>query len=270
MKRIFDQFIHKILRVPYTLHVYEQRRVKKAQATLVFLHGVGASGAAWKEVLAQLKHEPVNIIVVDLLGFGESPKPEWAQYNATMQSRALAHTLLQKVSIGKVVLVGHSMGALIAIDFAKRYKSRVGSMVLCSPPLYDDKTSTLLPDREKQLKKLYGYMTNFPDKLIQMSSIAKKYGLISKAIQINSQTVDSYVSAFKAAIINQTSLQDIQELSVPIEITYGTLDPFVIGAHFKKLTKANKNISVSSFIGGHEIEGRYVPLVVKAVQRRCK
>ena len=138
---MLDRFIHKILRVSYTLAVYEKRRVKKPKATLVFLHGVGASGAAWDEVVKGLKDEHVDMFVVDLLGFGKSPKPEWAQYKASMQSAALAKTLLTRGVLGKVTLVGHSMGAIIAIGFAKRYTAAVKSLVLCSPPLYDDKTN---------------------------------------------------------------------------------------------------------------------------------
>lgn len=267
---MIDRFIHRTLGIPYTLHVYEQRRVKKAKTTLVFLHGVGASGAAWDEVLKQLAHEQVNILVVDLLGFGASPKPTWAQYSATMQSKALAKTLLSKVVVGNVVLVGHSMGALIAIEFAKRYERFVRSLVLCSPPLYDDKTRKYLPDRDRQLKAVYQFALRYPDQLIQMSIMAKKYGLVGQAFTITPDTVDDYSSALKAAIINQTSLKDIAQLSLPIEIIYGSIDPFVIGGHLKKLAKENQNVHVASFIGGHEIEGRYVALVTNTIKKRVR
>ncbi len=268
--QVIDRLIHRTLRIPYTLHVYEHRKVKKPKATLVFLHGVGASGAAWQAVLEQLKNEPVNILVVDLLGFGKSPKPEWAQYNAEMQSRALAKTLLAKGVIGKVTLVGHSMGALISIEFTKRWQAMVRSLVLFSPPLYDDKTNKYLPDRDSQLRTLYSLATNYPDQLIRMSTVAKKYGLIGRAFEITPDTVDDYISALKAAIINQTSLQDIAKLNVPIDIMYGSIDPFVIGTNIKKIAKNHGNITVKSFIGGHELEGRYVPLAVQAIQRQYK
>ena len=262
---MLDRFIHKILRVPYTLAVYEKRRVKKPKATLVFLHGVGASGAAWDEVVKGLKDEHVDMFVVDLLGFGKSPKPEWAQYKASMQSAALAKTLLTRGVLGKVTLVGHSMGALIAIEFAKRYPAAVKSLVLCSPPLYDDKTNVYLPDRDQQLKLVYKMATKYPEQLIKMSEFVKKYGLVGGAFTITPDTVDDYISAVKSAIINQTSLEDIEKLPMPITITYGLFDPFIVSAHFKKLAKARENVQVRSFMGAHEIEGRYVPLVVDAI-----
>jgi pimeloyl-ACP methyl ester carboxylesterase len=264
---MLDKFFHKTLRIPYTLALYEKRHVNNAKNTLVFLHGVGASGAAWNEVLKNLKDAPANILVVDLLGFGKSPKPEWAQYSAKMQSRALAKTLLAKGVFGNAILVGHSMGSLIAIEFAKRYPLAVKGLVLCSPPLYDDRTNKYLPERDEQLKKLYLMMTSNPDRFVVLSELAQKYGLVGRAFSVSADTVDDYISALKAAIIKQTSLKDIANLNIPIEITYGTLDTFVINSHYKKLASSHENISTSSFFGGHEIEGRYVPLVVDAIDR---
>jgi pimeloyl-ACP methyl ester carboxylesterase len=264
--QFLDRLIHKTLRIPYTLYVHEYRRVKKAKTTLVLLHGVGASGAAWEAVLEKIKNDPVNILVVDLLGFGKSPKPEWAQYSAEMQSRALSKTLFLKGVLGRVTLVGHSMGALIAVEFAKRKSRFVRSLVLLSPPLYDDKTNGYLPDRDEQLLKIYSLATNHPDYLIKIGALAKKYGLVGRAFVVSPDTVDDYISALKAAVINQTSLEDITHLDVPISIVYGTLDPFIVGANIKKISKNCSNINVQTFIGGHELEGRYVQFAVRAVQ----
>lgn len=263
-----QKFWHKTLGVPYTLHVRERKRIRGAKTTVVFLHGIGNSGAAWKEVTDVLAKDKVNIIVVDLLGFGQSPKPAWAQYDAAMQARALAKTLAMRGVMGKVVLVGHSMGALIAIEYAKRFESRVSRMVLCSPPLYDDKTRKYMPERDQQLKKLYDLMTNYPTRLIQAGNLAKKYGLIGDSFHLTHENIRQYISALKTAIISQTSLKDIAGLSLPIAIIYGTLDPLVVGGRLKKLAKNHSNIQVSSFIGSHEIEGRYVPRVVALVKNQ--
>ncbi len=265
---MLDKFIHKVLRIPYTLAVYEKRRVKKPKATLVFLHGVGASGAAWDEVVKGLKDDAVDVFVVDLLGFGKSPKPEWAQYKASMQSAALAKTLLASRVSGHITVVGHSMGALIAVEFAKRYPAFVSGLVLCSPPLYDDKTSKYLPERDSQLKYAYRLATNYPEQLVKMSEFARKYGLVGGAFNITTDTVDDYISALKSAIINQTSLRDIAALKMPITITYGIFDPFIVSSHFKALAKKQENIHVRSFMGAHEIEGRYVPLVIDAIKKQ--
>ena len=86
---MFETLWHRYMRVPYTLHVYRQSSVPKPRATLVFLHGIGNAGKTWDEV-SMLLPDDVNIVVVDLLGFGDSPQPDWAAYDAKTQARSLA------------------------------------------------------------------------------------------------------------------------------------------------------------------------------------
>src|SRR5690606_13354373 len=99
----------------------------------VFIHGIGGTGGVWKEVIAKLTVENIRIIVVDLIGFGDSPRPEWAMYSTKFQARSLRSTLLRKGILGKVTIVGHSMGSLVAIDMARRYPLSVKQLILCSP-----------------------------------------------------------------------------------------------------------------------------------------
>ena len=75
-----------------------------ARATLVFLHGLGNSGRTWDEVAAKLPDD-INLVIVDLLGFGDSPQPNWAVYSAKTQAKSLAKTLLANGVFGKVILV---------------------------------------------------------------------------------------------------------------------------------------------------------------------
>jgi len=265
---MFDQFFHRYLRVPYTLHVYRQSSVKKAQATIVFLHGLGNSGKTWDEVAAGLPDD-VNVIVVDLLGFGDSPQPEWAVYDARTQARSLAKTLITIRARQRVILVGHSMGALVAVEFAKRYPAFVASLVLCSPPLYvvdpsDDKK--LFVQRDEQLRRLYELAIKNPESIVKLSGIAKRAGLLNPDFDVHELNVDAYVGALRAGVLGQTTMHDILTITQPIRIVYGTLDPFVIGDNIKKIQKMSSNITVTKFIGGHEIVGGYVKRVVSAIE----
>lgn len=264
MKHLFDKFWHKTLGVPYTLSVREYRTVRKAKHTLVFLHGIGSSGAAWSGVVSRLVNQPVNIVVLDLLGFGDSPRPAWAKYDAKTQARAVNKTVALKIRTRSAVLVGHSMGSLVAIECAKRSR-RYSGLLLASPPLYDDKTDKYLPDRDRQLVKLYDMMTRHPKRIVKISAIARKYGLIGHAFDVTESTVGEYIAALKAAIINQTSLVDIKLLKLPIRIVYGTLDPLVIGSHIRSLNKERSNVTVKSFLGSHDVEGRYVTVIIKYI-----
>ena len=131
IKRLFHQY----LGVPYRLNIRELRKVKKPRATLLFIHGIGSSGAEWQEVIKHIPQD-VSIVTIDLLGFGESPRPEWARYDASEQAKAVIATLLRNRVATRMVVVGHSLGALVAVEVARKYPLLVKSLVLCSPPFY--------------------------------------------------------------------------------------------------------------------------------------
>jgi pimeloyl-ACP methyl ester carboxylesterase len=264
---IFSKLWHRHLRVPYTLHVYRQSTVPKPRATLVFLHGIGNSGRTWDEVTMQLPDD-VNIVIVDLLGFGDSPRPDWAVYDAKTQARSLAKTLLSVGIRQKIILVGHSMGGLVAVEFAKRYTALVASLVLCSPPLYnvdprDDKK--LFVERDEALRRLYEFAVRKPENIVRLSRIAKRAGLLNPDFDVDALNVDTYIAALRANILNQTTTHDIIAINRPIHIIYGTLDPFVIGENIDRAQEASPYVTVTKFIGGHEIIGRYVKRVVSVI-----
>lgn len=264
-----DAIWHRYLGIPYTLHVYRRSTVPRPRATLVFLHGLGNSGKTWDEVTIGLPDD-VNLIIVDLLGFGDSPQPGWAVYDARTQARSLAKTLLANGVLGKVILVGHSMGGLVAVEFAKRFPAFVESLVLCSPPLYnvdksDDKK--LFVQRDEQLRRLYEFALRKPENIVTLTKLAKRYNLMNPDFDVHGLNVDAYVASLRANILNQTTFHDIVRLKQPVHILYGTLDPFVIGENIKRARQLSEQVTVTRFIGGHEIVGKYVERVTRAVIR---
>lgn len=267
MKSGFERLWHRFLGVPYTLHVYRQSSISKPKATLVFLHGIGNSGRTWDEVSAEVPDD-TNLVILDLLGFGDSPAPDWAVYDAKTQARSVAKTLLSLGVFGEVILVGHSMGALVAVEFATRYPRMVRSLVLCSPPLYNVDPSDdrkLFVQRDEQLRRLYELALKKPDNIVRLSKLAKKYNLLNPDFDVDAMNIDSYVLALRANILNQTTTHDIIRVQKPIHILYGTLDPFVIGQNIKRAAEASEHVTVTKFIGGHEIVGGYVKRVASVI-----
>ena len=268
----FGVLWHRYLGVPYTLHVYRQSTVKKATATLVFLHGIGNSGKTWDEVSAELPDD-VNVVIIDLLGFGDSPRPGWAVYDAKTQARSVAKTLLSLGLFTKIILVGHSMGSLVAVEFARRYPAMVSSLVLCSPPLYNlDKADDrrLFFERDVQLRRLYEAAIEKPENILTITRLAKKAKLLNPAFDIDALSIDTYVAALKANIINQTTAHDIVRLKQPVDIVYGTLDPFVVGDNLEAVAAHGEAIRITKFIAGHEIMGRYVKKVLQVIQMQLE
>jgi cis-3-alkyl-4-acyloxetan-2-one decarboxylase len=257
-------FAHRYLRVPYALNIQVFRAPKKPRATYIMIHGIGNSLNAWDEVVSKMPKD-VQVIGVDLLGFGKSPKPQWATYNAITQARSLAVTLLNLRLKQRPILVGHSLGALVAVEVAKRYPLFIKELVLCSPPFYKPEVVERkgLRAQEDMLRDLYRFAKKFPDRLEKMSPIAVKLGLANRALSITQDNVGAYLAALESSIINQTSLRDIEVLKLPIVIFYGALDPVVVGKHIVRLGKEQPNVTAKRIIAGHEVVGLYASAVAK-------
>ena len=99
-----------------------------AGPVVLALHGIGSSSASWA---AQLAAPPpgFRIVAWDAPGYGGSdPLPDETPGAAAYGDAAAA--LLDALGIGKVHLLGHSMGALIAAAFCRRHPGRLLSVVL--------------------------------------------------------------------------------------------------------------------------------------------
>lgn len=257
-------WLHRFFRVPYTLHYEVFQNPKKPKATYVFIHGIGNNLHAWDEVVRTMPPD-VRLVGIDLLGFGASPKPTWAQYSAKTQARSVIVTLLRMGFVQTPILVGHSLGALVSVEVAKRYPLLVKELVLCSPPFYKPEVigGKGLKPTEDILRTLYRFAKKHPSELQKYSPMAVRLGLANRVLDINDDTVGSYIAALETSIINQTSLQDIARLKLPITIFYGAFDAVVIGRHIVALGKAHSNIIVKRLLAGHEVTGNYARDLVK-------
>lgn len=260
--QLSDAF-HRYLRVPYSLNVHEFQKPRKPKATYVFIHGIGNTLHSWDDVVAKMPKD-VRIIGIDLLGFGDSPKPHWAMYDAKTQARSVGMTLLGLRMVQQPIIVGHSLGALVAVEVAKRYSLIPKQLVLCSPPFYSPRIDgKKVASTDDMLRTIYGIAKKYPERLEKFSPLAVKLGLANKTLNITNDNVTTYVAALEASIINQTSLQDIDKLKVPTHIFYGTFDLVVIKKHITNLVKTHENITATRLNAGHEVVGSYVKSVAK-------
>lgn len=95
---------------------------------LVFLHGVGGGHHAWEEQVPYFGKLGYPAHAWDQPGYGHSALVE--PYDLEHVSASLA-LLIQKLADEPVVLVGHSMGGLIAQETYVRYPQLVKAMALC-------------------------------------------------------------------------------------------------------------------------------------------
>lgn len=255
------------LRIPYALNMETIQTVSRPKETYIFIHGIGNTLHSWDEVCTHMP-ENVRLIGVDLLGFGLSPKPHRALYDARFQARSVLRTLLRTPFTRRPILVGHSLGALVAIEMARRYPLLFKGVVLCSPPLYKPIDDSHLGrfSRDKLLRRLYALIRQHPGQLEKLSPIAIKMGFANKSLTVRGDSVGAYVASLESSIINQTSLRDVQTLKIPVHILYGAFDPLVVGAHIQALQDTRNGITVQKIPAGHEVVGRFARSVARTLK----
>lgn len=102
-------------------------------APLVLLHGLASSSRYWEPFLAPLSRA-YHVLAPDLLGFGRSPKPTGATYSAEAHLGALIAALTPHLDV-PMTLVGHSMGAILALHLVAARPELVERLVLVSLPV---------------------------------------------------------------------------------------------------------------------------------------
>jgi pimeloyl-ACP methyl ester carboxylesterase len=100
--------------------------------TVVLLHGKNFCGATWEGVIPTLRDAGYRVIVPDQIGFCKSSKPEGYQFSLH-QLAANTHALLQQLKVERPIVMGHSMGGMLAMRYALMYPQETGGLVLVNP-----------------------------------------------------------------------------------------------------------------------------------------
>ena len=114
---------------------------------LVLLHGFGAASGHWRHNAGALAAAGWRVYAIDLLGFGDSDQPGHRRHRR-LDNRLWARQLqafLEQVVEGPAVLVGNSLGSLVAITCAVFFPSWVEAVV--AAPLPDP--TLVLPQRRR-------------------------------------------------------------------------------------------------------------------------
>lgn len=227
--------------------------------TAVLLHGKNFNGAYWGTTIKALAADGYRVIVPDQVGFGKSSKP--VGYQFSFQQLALnTKALLDELQVGKIYLLGHSMGGMLAARFALMYPGTVDKLVLENPIGLED---------WKRVAPYTSIDANYQQEMKASYESAKQYQLVSyydnqwkpeydewvylltgwvKApdypvvARINAQTSDM--------IFTQPVVYELQDIKAPTLLIIGTRDRTAIG-------RANvKDPAVAAQMGQYQILGK--------------
>ncbi len=244
-------------------------KVDKGSGTpLVLLHGLGNNSSSWQYVLEYLDATKWHIIALDLLGFGDAPKPR-VNYTPTDHADAVIASL-DALGLKKVVLAGHSMGSLVAVDVASRFPERVSQLILVGAPLYKEKPRSSKWRRftrsEGMYFRIFEAMKNSPEVIQTGDDIMS--GVLVKGMEVTKETWPAFKKSMEHTIMQFESYKQATQLAIPTIFIWGRFDYFVISRNIRTIKRLNKqHIYTKRTFSSHGLSKRHGKVIAKIINR---
>lgn len=207
--------------------------------TVVLLHGKNFCAATWEGTIAPLLQAGYRVLALDQVGFCKSSKPQAYQFSFG-QLAANTHALLQQAGVDKPILIGHSMGGMLAMHYALQYPGELERLVLVNPIGLEDWKAAGVPwrsvdawyarelkttadsIRQYQLSAYYGgHWKPEYDRWVQMQA-----GLYAGP---GHEAVAWDQALTSDMVFNQPVVQDLPRIRVPTTLFIGQRDRTAIG-----------------------------------------
>lgn len=178
--------------------------------TLLILHGWSQSSLHWQTILDNLP-PTVAGIALDLPSFGSTQpipgNPGVPEYTDFVKN------FITKQKLKNVILLGHSFGGQIAVDFSLRYSKLISHLILVSPACIRDSR----PNQKSQIaKKLKPLINAISPKIYDYL-----FSLIASKNYLNSTQV-------QRTVLNKILYQDyskkLQDITVDTAVIWGDKD----------------------------------------------
>ncbi|MDP4585789.1 MAG: alpha/beta hydrolase, partial [Microbacteriaceae bacterium] len=195
---------------------------------VVLVHGI-ASTAATFDLLVPLLTPYFRVVAVNLLGCGNSAAPD-IDYTVDEHVESIRKTLFRKGIFLPFVLVGHSMGGIIAARFTARFGNWVKRLVLVGTPIYPPPSATLNPLDWAQLgfyTEFYNYLKANPVFTAQTAKAINHMSPIKDVVAVTERGWESTKRSMTNVIQRQETLTDLTLVRIPVDLVYGTNDPFL-------------------------------------------
>lgn len=235
---------------------------------VVLVHGIASSSATFQHVVPLLKDDH-RVVAIDLLGFGGSPAPMDSDYSVDEHVRSLEATIAALHLPKHYVLVGHSMGALIATRLALRQARRVRALVLVSPPIYLH-PSELSSRRDRGLLDLhlraYRFVKDNPRFTLHTARLLAQILPVRGAVRLDEHGWTAFVRSLENSIESQTALADLARVTAPVDLVVGSMDEFA-SEEVLRIASRLQGVTMHRVLGSDHLVGRRLArVVVQAVR----
>ena len=222
--------------------------------TAILLHGLPSQSLSWTGLLPSLAENGLRAIAPDWIGFGNSSKPEPRDFAYTPDAFVGAFSeLMDTLSLDRVSLVVQGFLGTVGIQYALRYPDRVEKLVILNAPLT---TSAKLPWKLVQLGlPVAGEMLVQDPLSVERTleagcklTIEDKYLEVYRKPYLKSsapgRTLLATIRNLKLAASLTEIATGLPKLDIPIQIIWGTNDPWLDLAQAETCVKSLKQVEL--------------------------
>lgn len=177
------------------------------KGVIVLLHGWGQN-IQMMDMLGHPFEKDFRIIVLDLPGFGNSSEPN--DFWSVTDYANFLNDFFNNLNIKKPILIGHSFGGRIAIDYASRFE--VNKVVLLSAPFRPKKKKVSMKVKIYKIIKKVKFLKSFANYL------KGKWG------SNDYKNASEIMRGSLVKIVNQDLTENAKKITAPVLLIYGTAD----------------------------------------------
>ncbi|MBU1110873.1 alpha/beta hydrolase [Patescibacteria group bacterium] len=251
---------HELLLNSHKINYYTVGNPSRCPRKFLFIHGHRSDALRFKTFIRGLA-EFGEVIVPDLPGCGQSPRYPRRWHSMENYARTLAD-FIERLNCKDIVLVGGSMGGIIALHLYPKIAQRISKIVLISTPvdyrLFNSQVTKFR--RYRPLAKLLVKTRIFPiwgDKLIARDKIAKailtrKFEPEDKVSEIINYEIQQW-RAMSLSVWLQT-IYDILNVEIACNPPQITAPAFLVENRNENYYNSQKNLELlKQFAPNHEI-----------------
>jgi pimeloyl-ACP methyl ester carboxylesterase len=221
---------------------------------IIFLHGVTDSWRSFEPVLRLLPID-VHAIAISLRGHGDSVRPDAGYTYADMAGDLRA--FMDRRGIASAIVVGHSMGSMVAQQFAIDYPERVAGLVLIG-------SFATLYQRPDMAEFVATTIAPVTDPIA--APFAREWQLSTTARPIDPRFLDTVVAetmkvparvwheAFNGFLQTPDFSSDLSRVSAPVLLMWGDRDTYASESDQRRLRAVMRGARLITYPGaGHAI-----------------
>lgn len=231
---------------------------------VILIHGVAASLHDWDDLIPELSQRGYACYALDLLGHGDSPKLDSHAFQMDWVLDHFSDWVRSLHLTEPAILVGHSLGGYIALDYARRVSAWTRGLILVDPFYSLSQLPSLLRRtyRRSRLSSLIirhtpSWMFRF---VVDMTSLTLGLGHSPGVIhtlpeRIRAQTALDYTRTspgFYNVLNNARDLSDhLSSISIPSLVVWGDRDQTLAPASFGKMVNQMPRAIGKTIRAGH-------------------